>query len=428
MPLKLVAALAVAGMIVATAASFAMPRRYVSSTEVRFAPQRDDYRIESFKAGLLSRTSLAKLITGSLDLYSEERRGVPLEDVIDQMTRDVQIRWVKAASRDGAPALGISFAYSDKEKAQAAVREMAAQIVSDNARMNQSLETDRQILWQSLWPSSDPPPPGHDIQILGMASLPQKPVGPSRLEFAAYGLGAGLTLGLLTALVMRWPKSTLRMAGFTVAGGALALGLSWFLTDTYTSTAVLRMLPPAVVPERLIGDVSGGPVAEHFQRLAQEVFSTESLAGVVRKLDLYSGARARKPLQEVAGIMRRNIAFQPEIVPFAPPGDSRTFRISFSYPDGLQAQATVRELVLRFVVRHLIDQRARIEATKNDDALKVEKYGWGEALALLDQPTLPQTPVAPNRLAIAAAGLALGLLLGALVPRLRRRIGAAQPA
>jgi uncharacterized protein involved in exopolysaccharide biosynthesis len=41
---------------------------------------------------------------------------------------------------------------------------------------------------------------------------------------------------------------------------------------------------------------------------------------------------------------------------------------------------------------------------------------------------LPEKPASPNRLAIAAAGLALGLLLGALAPRLRRRTRAPQVA
>ena len=194
--LKIIAALAVAGMIVAAAASFAVPRRYVSSAALRIAAQADATRIAGIAAVLLSRWYLTKLITGPLDLYSEERRRMPLEDVILQAQRDIQIGPMAAASPNGAPTLGVSFAYPDKEKAQAVVRELAAEMV----RVNVAVNRNRQESWRMAWPS-EPMPPGQEVEILSMASLPQKPVSPNRFAFAALGLGAGLLLGLLTAEV-----------------------------------------------------------------------------------------------------------------------------------------------------------------------------------------------------------------------------------
>jgi capsular polysaccharide biosynthesis protein len=422
-PLKTMAALAVAGMIVAAVASFAVPRRYVSSAVVRIAAQADaPQRIDAIRMDVLSRGNLAALICKpSWDLYSEERQRAPLEDAIEQMQRDIQIRPVAAPSPNGAQALGVFFTYPDKEKAQAVVRELATEVVSYNAAVNRN----RGEVWQRAWPSV-PLPPGHGLEILSVAYLPQKPVSPNRFEFVACGLGAGLVPGLLTALVMRWPKSTLRAAGFAVAGGALAFGLSLLLPDTYTSTAEMRLLQPSLVPDRLVSDVSGGPVAEHIQRLAQGVLS-EDLAPSILKLDLYPAERARKPLEEVAGIMRRNIAIQPMSQPLAPPGDSRRFSISFSYPNRLKAQAAVSELVMRFFLRNIVETRAR-SATKSAEARFAVDREFGETLDLLEPASLPQNPVAPNRLAIAAAGLALGLLLGALAPRLWRRNRTPQPA
>jgi capsular polysaccharide biosynthesis protein len=419
--LKLIAALAVAGMIVAAAASFAVPQRYVSSAALRIGGQADATRIEGIEAVLLSRWYMTKLITGPLDLYGEERRRMPLEDVILQAQRDIQIRPMAAPSPNGAQTLGIFFTYPDKEKAQAVVRELATQLVRQNSLVNGF----REGSWRQAWPL-EPMPPDQEVEILSMASLPQKPVGPNRFAFAALGLGAGLGLGLLTALVMRWPKSTLRIAGCAVAGGALALGLSLFLPKTYTSTAELRFDPPSSVPERLVRDVSGGPVAEHTQRLAQEVLS-EDLAPSILKRDLYPEERARKPLKEVAGIMRRNIVFKPRSRPLEPKGGPGAFSISFSYPDPLKAKAGVDELLMRFMIRNLVDELAR-KATKSADARSAVDHGLGERLELLDPASLPAKPDSPNRLAIAAAGLALGLLLGALAPRLRRRNRTPEPA
>jgi hypothetical protein len=352
-----------------------------------------------------------------------DRRRLPLEHVIGQMQRDIRISPMEARSNGAPPAFSISFVYPDKERAQAVVRELAAEIVSQNAMVNRHREEN----WRDMWPS-DPPPPGQDLEILEMASLPQKPVGPNRFAFAASGLGAGLALGLLAALVMRWPKSTLRMAGFAVAGGALALGLSWFFPDTYTSITVLRFAPPVGVPERLGSAATGAPAAEQFMRLAQDVSSPASLSEIIRKpgLDLYPEARARKPLEEVAGIMRRNIVFRP-LSPELTGGPAALW-ISFSYPDRLKAQAATRELVSRLVKRNIAGERARIEAMKDDEVRKAADHGFGEVLEVLDPATLPVKPAAPNRLAISAAGLGLGLLLGALAPRLRRRNRTPLPA
>jgi len=422
-PLKTIAALAVAGMVVAAAASFAVPRRYVSSAVVRIPPQAGSAQIEGIETEVLSRSNLTSLIAGPLDLYRGERRQMAIEDVVFEMRRDIQVRYMEAASPNGAPALAISFAYPDKEKAQAVVRKVATEIVSWNAMAKRN----RDERWRAMWPS-DPLPASQDFEILSMASLPEKPVSPNRFGFAACGLGAGLALGLLTALIMRWPKSGLRMAGFGVAGGALAFGLSLFCPMTYTSTTVLRLEPPSGVPERLVSAVSGGPAAQQFQRLAGEVFSTASLAKILQdpRFDLYPKERARKPLEEVAGIMRRNIAFRPMSSQTEPAGGPRAFSISFSYSNRRTARAVVQELTSRFIKQNVIDTMARMEERKNHEASKEAERGFGEYLDILDAPSL--LPVAPNHSAIAEAGLALGLLFGALAPRLRRRIRAPRPA
>ena len=414
-PLKTIAALAVAGMVVAASASFAVPRRYVSSAVVRVATQAGSAQIELIETYVLSRSNLRGLITGPLDLYRGERRQMPMEDVIDKMQRDIQVRYMEAASPNGAPALGISFAYPDKEKAQAVVRAVAKEIVSQNAGENRY----REERWRAMWPS-DPLPPGQDLEVL---SLPQKSVSPNRFWFAA----CGLALGLLAALVVRWPKSSMRMAGFGVVGGVLAFGLSLFCPMTYTSTTVLRLEPPSAVPGRLLSAVSGGPAAEQFQRLAGEVFSTASLAKILQdsRFDLYPKERARKPLEEVAGIMRRNIAFRPMSSQTEASGGPRAFSISFSYSNRRMAQAVVQKLTSRFFEQSVIDTMARAEGT-NEEVRKVAERGLGENLGVLDPTSLLR--VAPNHSAIAAAGLALGLLFGALAPRLRRRIRAPRPA
>ena len=85
----------------------------------------------------------------------------------------------------------------------------------------------------------------------------------------------------------------------------------------------------------------------------------------------------------------------------------------------------MQKLTSRFFEQSVIDTMARAEGT-NEEVRKVAERGLGENLGVLDPTSLLR--VAPNHSAIAAAGLALGLLFGALAPRLRRRIRAPRPA
>jgi hypothetical protein len=91
----IVAGTAVAGAVLALAASFAAPQRYVSSAVLQISPMADPERpapnrylqeraadrLLQINNEILSRTSLAELIQKrSLDLYRAERQRVPLED------------------------------------------------------------------------------------------------------------------------------------------------------------------------------------------------------------------------------------------------------------------------------------------------------------------------------------------------------------
>src|ERR1017187_6616514 len=120
---------------------------------------------------------------------------MPLEDTIDKMRRDLRVSRVEAHVPGGAtePALDISFAYPDKAKARAVVARLVSEAVDRSATIN----AERALFWQELWPHDPPPASLHQVQILSPASVPGKPSAPNRLAFMAVGMGAGLLLGLL---------------------------------------------------------------------------------------------------------------------------------------------------------------------------------------------------------------------------------------
>jgi uncharacterized protein involved in exopolysaccharide biosynthesis len=453
--LKLAGGLAMAGAIAATAVSFTVPGRYVSSAVIQMTEQQDSLRpaskealderlavqLEEFEQEMLSNNSLEETIQ-SLDLYKAERRRMPMGDVAEQMrSRDLQIHWMTLPSAKAAEpvrALRIAFAYPDKEKARAVVDRLVTGFALESRLTNKSRERTWQQVWQDISLLSRPvpgaggnartgsfgaAPPGEAVEVLHQASLPENDVTPNRLVFVAYGLGSGLLLGLLTAFMMRRPKWGLKIAGFAAAGCALAVAMSFLIPNIYTSSAVLRFRQPTV-PDSLSVAQRMTPWAERMRQMQRDILSRSSLEEIIQapQLDLYRKQRTQPPLADIVEKMRNDIGIQMLNAPGAPGGGS-AFRISFTYPDRNKAQAVVRELVTRFTEQNVRLQRAKAKESGDAIVWEIEEHKAGMNLEVLDPTSLPEVPVGPNRLGISALGLGLGLLLGALTLWFRQNRG-----
>ena len=275
--LKLVAATAAVGAIVAAGASYTEAPLYVSSAAISVTPQADPLRPTSpqllrqratehvieMENEILSRTSLSQIIQDpSLDLYKKERRRIPLEDVIQQMRRNIRIE-----ARSSTPIVfSISFAYPDQVKAQAAVRKLAAKFTEANAVSNRLRESAYTNFWHDVATeaaveadvlhharpalATPPPPVGETVAVLDPASLP-KSLGPNRIAFLAWGMGAGLLLGVLAALAMRWPRAVWQLGGFALSGCILAVAASFLIPNRYTSTASVEITPAGLTEDPL---------------------------------------------------------------------------------------------------------------------------------------------------------------------------------
>jgi LPS O-antigen subunit length determinant protein (WzzB/FepE family) len=194
--LKVVAAAALAGALVAGVFAFRTQERYVSTAVMRFASYGHgdsdrqgalDQLIE-LQQKVLSRKSLAEIITQpALDLYPEDRKRMPLEDVAQNM-RDKALRIQVAPVQDGGVlAFVISCEYPDKLKAQAVVRELYKRFYRQ---------------WVATQIARGPYGP-EQLEIMWPASLPERPVFPNRPVIIGVGLLGGAVLGLLAVLVWR---------------------------------------------------------------------------------------------------------------------------------------------------------------------------------------------------------------------------------
>ncbi len=149
---------------------------------------------------------------------------------------------------------------------------------------------------------------------------------------------------------------------------------------TYVSTAVLRM--------------DGAP--EQLRRVEQEVLSRTSLTALIVNHDLYSARRAQLPLEEIVQQMRMH-----DIL-IRPAGHPPAFLISFAADSRVQAQQIASALVAQF-------------SEKNRELR-------GAPIEILEPPSAPQRFTGAFLPAWVAAGLLLGLSLGAGATAIRRRI------
>ena len=189
--LKILAAATLAGALVAGVLAFRTPDRYVSTAVVRITPadrnrQRALDRLGELQQEVLSRTSLAQIIQQpALNLYPEDRKRMPLEDIVANMRKALRIQVAPAQNGD-VPAFVISFEYPDKFKAQAVVRELMASFFrQDNLRRGNQGPFAAEIL-----------------EVLDPASLPQRQFFPNRPMMVAAGLLGGAALAFSTGT--RW--------------------------------------------------------------------------------------------------------------------------------------------------------------------------------------------------------------------------------
>jgi LPS O-antigen subunit length determinant protein (WzzB/FepE family) len=285
-------------------------------------------------------------------------------------TRDLHVRLygLQGTSPVGERAFQISFNYSDRYKAQEVVKELTARFEQLNFEL---------IRQQGMEGKSK-------IELVSAATLPEIPISPNHMAFVWMGLGGGMLVGLLVALVWRQPKATLRMAGFAAAGAALAIGVGYFIPNVYMSRAVMRVA----------GTEDFATASGRLNEISEQVLSRGNLASLIQlpQLDLYEKERAHVPLTEIVEKMRsKDLRIQLRQAPES--GGAPPFEIGFSYSDRFKAQQAVRELSGQFIRWGMM-------------------HNEGYHIEILDNADLPETPAFPNRTNIAILGACAGLLLG----------------
>ncbi len=239
---KLALLLSLAGLVVGFGISFLLTPQYVSEAVMTYegtsnaADVNPSLREHFFAVQneVLSRTSLSFLIRDPrLDLYREERRKMPLEDVIDRMRRqDVKIRALElpGVANRNYEAFEISYSYRDPRKAQQTVRTLVYRFMESNVARQErdravspprhssdqvsQMEARIAVLEKRLGIAPGQSASGEartvapraiNLNVVDSPSLPQLPSYPDRSKVSAMGFASGFVLAAVIAIFRRRP-------------------------------------------------------------------------------------------------------------------------------------------------------------------------------------------------------------------------------
>jgi polysaccharide chain length determinant protein (PEP-CTERM system associated) len=135
-------------MVIAVVVAFLWPDTFVSQAVIRVVPPQvpEAYvatnvnmemsqRINSMAQTILSRGNLTNIIN-TFNLYPRDRQRKPMEDVVEEMKKDIRIGNVTnmTASNRGISAFSISFSYDHRIIAQKVTADLVSRFMSENTR------------------------------------------------------------------------------------------------------------------------------------------------------------------------------------------------------------------------------------------------------------------------------------------------------
>ena len=422
---------AIIGLIVASMYSYTMPDRFRSQTVIMVTPQqipesyvrsfgaqRIEDRLASLQQQILSRTRLERVIT-DFNLYPEQRRTMPMEDVVDGMRNDIQAR----ATRGDVFIL--SYDSNSARSAKEVTERLASMFIDENLRNRMSTaDSTSQFLQAQL----------EDTR----KKLEQ--IERQRAEFSQRHMGQLPEQVSGNIAVINSTQN--RAQSLTDANGAD------MLRRANIERLIAELTIPAMPGEAGTIDYSVGALASTSPTAKQLTQAQEALAQLRLRLreDHPDVKRMQRTIEDLQVKLDRESAERP-ISPRAPQAgakpDPRALRVTELRQELAQVNATIqrRETELgrlnaqlgQYQSRimsspELENQRLQIErdydtylrqynelrskANSAEMSAGVEQRQIGEQFRVLDAARVPERPFSPKRERMIAMGLFGGLALG----------------
>jgi protein tyrosine kinase modulator len=455
------------GLVIATVVAFFWPDTYVSTAVMRVTPQQVPEnlvpsavssqiaeRLQQMETEILSRTSLAEIIQKpSLNLYARERQGLPMEDIVQQMrNKDIHIAPLANAGGGGrsnlSSAFTIQFAYPDRYKAQAVVRELVTKFTEQNVRFQQNQAT---ITTDFL--GSEVKVAKEKMDELGTKLTRFRMENAGMLPEQAQANATSLQTYRFQIMALGQNINTLQSDKTMLESSLQNLRARLSLANSNLEQTVPGSSPASVRNERLINLEKDLADANAKLAAAKELFGANHPDVIAQQaiIDAFQKQRASLERQESARPVPAGTAPTRVINPEAQRGieeirgEINTTQTAISNKQAAIEEATRQRAQLE---KEIGEFQKRLNAAPvseqqytsllNDYALAKQDYEdkskkqevsetarnledrkAGQNLEVLDPASLPDQPTEPNRLVWAVAGSIAGLALGVMLAAAR---------
>jgi succinoglycan biosynthesis transport protein ExoP len=452
-----------AGLVISVIVAFLWPDTYVSNAIMQITPQlvssrlvpndvsqQMSDRLTQMEQDILSRSSLSEMIT-RMNLYPNERRQKPLEDIIAEMSRRaISIKLWDAGSGAGpldrrtAAAFQISFRYTDRFKARDVVQDLVRKFTEQNLQVQQrAANATTQFLDDEYKAAKDRLDELQQkitkFKLENQGRLPDQTMSniqaEASLQTEANRIADAISQNQAQKVIMEqqlqnqindqqyWSsraEDTVTAgqaavqnqqlinteASLTSARQQLAALLKIYgenYPDVMTLKAQTEMLQhrkedlekqqaeaSANAPKSGPVKITNPQVQARLEELKNSIASAKTTISTIQ-------VRTERLLAQQAEINKKIAAYQARIE--QAPLNAQQYEALMT--DYTLAQNHYQEMVTR--------------RNTSETVQDLEEHKGGETLGVLDPASLPEQPVEPNRLAWAAIGTALGLFIGVML-------------
>lgn len=446
------------GLVIGVITAFLWEDSYVARGKIRITPpqvparlvpgnvgEEMTARINAIAQEIITRSSLQNLIQ-TYNLYPEDRKRLPMEDVIDRMRKSIGIDNIESYSRSGAPryhVFGVSFVYSDRRLAQRICSELIDRFTKQSieSRLNSSRQTT--LFLSDQYEAAKRELDEIDARIAVFRSryfgeLPeQEQMVVTRLSTMEASLQA--TSGQLSRAQQDRIQLETQLRELKEQAAALSQP-----PQPGESVALASQANPRI--GELQREIER---ARNSLRLLRESY-TDSHPDV-RRLSSFIEAREAQ-LKEIIEEEKKRLAEAPQgqgpAARAIPAENLQKLRDLGSAIARVQAALQAKDMEIEDYNRQINDLKNRIKSTQSklesgaavgqeylqlvrDRELAARRYedlgrklqdssmatdlvsrGQSETMEVLESPIIPEEPVAPNRPLIIGVGVALGLAVG----------------
>jgi len=446
---------AFAGLVLAVVTAFLWPDSYRATGMIRVVPPKVPnrliqtniseamtQRVATIYQDIISRSTLTNLIQ-THNLYPEDRKRLPMEDVVEKMRADIEVGEMRGLQRrDSGAAFRVSFSYPDKRIAQKVCSDLITRFIdlSLSSRSSQSLITTEFFRDQLEVAKSEMDDIDRRLTALRVQNAGQMPDQAdglinrvTALENTILSINSSLNrvnqekLQLETNLRFFREQAALAAAGEPVAGGSGA-GPARPAVDPRLARAdaEIRSMESNIALMLENYKDSHPDVQRARSYLEAKKRQREDLAREIEAASLQAPAAVTpgaRPRSQVPVELTRSMAQVQSSLQAKDMEMEDLNRQLFATRERIRAlqgridtsPAAQQEYVKLMRERQLVEERYKQLANKANDsamATDLENRKQSETLEILEQPIMPTDPYAPNRQVIILGGLFAGLAIG----------------